>query len=109
GMPAAQPRPLYFVELLGDPGVDLAGAVNDDRQQKCLLGGHQVGAIDGEFPFEAEISLDASARIRGNDRDEQGAGPDLFLDRAVPGSPATQLVLEIGRASCRERVERLVV
>src|SRR5207237_7858050 len=50
-------------------------------------------AIDREFPFEPEISLDASARICGNYRDEQGAGPDLSLDRGVPGSAATQLVL----------------
>jgi hypothetical protein len=69
------------------------GVVNDDRQQKCLLGSHEVGTINREFPFEPEISLDASARICGDDRNEQGAGLDPFPDCVVPSSAATKLVL----------------
>jgi hypothetical protein len=92
-LPATQPRPLYFVELVGNPSVALMGAVNDDRQQKCLLGSHQVGTIHREFPFEPEISLDASARICGNDRDEQDAGLDPFPDCGVPSGAATKFVL----------------
>ena len=50
-------------------------------------------AIDGEFPFEPEITLEPLLGMLGNHRHEQGAGLYLLADLLVPGIPAAQLAL----------------
>ena len=55
--------------------------------------GHQVGAIDGQLPFQPEVALAARLGVRGDDGNEQGAVVDLLADRVVPRVPAAQLAL----------------
>ena len=52
-----------------------------------------MGAVDGEFPFAAEITLAALLGALGNQRNEQRARLDLRADFGVPGVAAAQLIL----------------
>jgi hypothetical protein len=80
-------------EPVGDAFVGLTCAVDDDREQKGLVGRHSVRTIDRELPFKAEVSFDPSVRIRGDDWNEEGALADLLADLAIPGVPAPQFAL----------------
>jgi len=54
---------------------------------------HQVGAINGELPFEAKVAFVASLCVFGNYGDEERAGQYLAADRRVPRIAAAQLAL----------------
>ena len=90
---AGQGGPLHLAEFVRDESIGIASAVDDDGQQERLLGGHQMGAIDRKLPFKTEIPFGTSARIRRDDRHEQGARLDLLPDRGIPCVAAAQLAL----------------
>ena len=90
---ARQARPLQFAESVRDAFVRLRRAVDDDREQEGLVRRDQVGAIDRQLPLEPEVAFDAIMGIRGDDREEQGAGFDVLANRGVPGVPTAQLAL----------------
>ena len=85
--------PLHLPEFVRNESIGVAGIVDDERQQKRSLGGHQMGAIDCKLPFKTEIPFGTSARIRRDDRHEQGAGLDLLPDRGIPCVATAQLAL----------------
>ena len=73
--------------------VVIADVVDGDRQQERPAGGHQVRAIDGEFPFKPEVTLLALMRVAGNDRNEKRTVLDLPSDGGIPGIAAAQRAL----------------
>src|SRR5258708_26641156 len=49
-----------YTTLFRSLRLGLAGVVDQHGQQEGLLIRHRIGALRGEFPFEAEISLQRS-------------------------------------------------
>jgi hypothetical protein len=90
---AGEARPLDLAKTIGDPRRRLGGRVDRDRHEKGLVFRHQVRAIDGELPFEPEVTLGSRVRVGGNQRHEQRAVPDALADRSIPRVTAAQLVL----------------
>ena len=90
---AGQTRPLDLHELRRHRGIGFRRGINDDRREKRDAFQHQMRALDGEFPFQPEISLAAILRIRGNDGHKEGAFLDLAADFLVPRIAAAQFVL----------------
>ena len=50
-------------------------------------------ALNGDFPFPAEVPLGAILRVGGYHRHEKGAGADLSANLGIPGVAAAQFVL----------------
>jgi hypothetical protein len=72
-----------------------ANVVDDDRQEKTPLGGHQMGPIDRKFPLKAEVPLRSRGGIARNDGNEQRTRFDLPPDRSVPGiTPPKRTLIE---------------
>ena len=88
-----QARPLPLAKSVGHPGRGIRSVVDHDRQQKGLVVGHQVRAVDREFPFQPEVTFAARLRVPRDDRDEERAFLDLLADRGIPRVAAAQLAL----------------
>ena len=102
--------PLDLAELVRNQDVCVASFVDDDWEQERSFRSHQVRPVDGEFPLESKVPLDASLRVRRNEWHEQGAGTDLPLDRSVPRIAATQFALvqpDLGPSSSQSRADPL--
>jgi len=88
-----QVRPLHLPEFLGHAGGAVDHGVDDDRQQERPVVGHEVRAIDGEFPLQPESALFADLRDGRDDRHEQRAFLDLPADRRIPCVTPTKRTL----------------
>jgi hypothetical protein len=66
----------------------IAGVVDNDRQQKSLVGHDQVRPVDGELPLEPEIPLRSRVGIARDHGNEQCAVFYLPADRLIPCIPA---------------------
>ena len=85
--------PLHRPERVRNNGFLIARTVNYDGHQEGSFNRHQMGAIDREFPFEPKIALESLLRMRGNNRNEEGAVAELLPDLPVPNISAAQLAL----------------
>ena len=85
--------PLDGEEGVGDVGVGFARGVDDDGDEEGFALGHEVGAVLGEFPFEAEVAFEAGLGAGRDQREKQSAVADLGADLAVPGVAADEFVL----------------
>jgi len=84
---------LHAHEFIGDERGGLRGVINRHREKKRHPCGHVMRALDGDFPFAAEVALAPRLGARGDDRHKQGAGADLGADLRVPRIAAAQLIL----------------
>ena len=91
GLAPGQAGPLRLQERLGDAGGGFAGVVDDHGKKKRHALGQQMGAFDGQFPFEPEVAFPALIALAGDDRHEEGALLDLAADLLVPDIAAAQL------------------
>jgi len=92
-------------ERVRDNGLLIAGTVNNDWHEECLLLGHVVCTFDGELPFVSKVTLKTLLGVLGDNRNKEDAVVDLMLDLLVPGIPASQLALiekdlDTGSAKC---------
>jgi len=92
-------------ERVRDNGLLIAGTVNDDWHEECLLLGHVVCTFDGELPFVPKVTLKTLLGMVGNHRNEEGAAVDLVPDLLIPRVAAPQLALiekglDAGRTQC---------
>ena len=90
---SGEARPLHAHELVGHARLRLGRRVHDHGQEKRHTGRHVVGALGRQFPFAAKVAFLASLRVLGDERHEQGALANLFLDLRVPLVAAAQFSL----------------
>lgn len=74
-------------------GIALAGRVDDDGHEERLALGHEVRAVLGQFPFEAEVAFEPRLGVGGDDGHEERAVGDLPADFAIPRVATAQLAL----------------
>jgi len=86
-----QARPLHLAELVRNMLFVLSRVVDHDWHKECLMGGDQMRAIDGELPFEPEISLGAV----------MGARNSLWSNQtSMPASRSAWQIFCAASASC---------
>ena len=76
-----------------DIGICIARVVDAHRYEKGAALAHEVSALVGETPLQAEIAFGTGLCTCGNDRDEQRAVLNLFPDLLVPGVSSPKFAL----------------
>src|SRR5580658_657362 len=79
-LPSGQASPLQLPKPLRYPLIVVRSVIDDDRYQKCLVRSNQVGAIDGELPFQPEVPFGSLMGGFGNDRNEESTVLYLLAD-----------------------------
>src|SRR5476649_1273692 len=70
---AGQPGPLHLQEPLGHQRIVLRNRVDRHRQDKGNRLRNKFGALHGEFPLKAEVTLVTRLGLGRNYRQEEGA------------------------------------
>ena len=95
GPAGGEAEPLDGEKFVGDARPEFARAVDDDGQEEHDVVGHIEGALGGEAPFAAEVTLLAGLGGGRDHRHEIVAVADLAADFLVPGVAAAEFAFVI--------------